>query len=58
MDEVTARSKRACSRTRTIIEGWRMLGRTYLVSGDAAKAAFRLRESNSVAPQKDMALCW
>jgi cytochrome c-type biogenesis protein CcmH len=38
------------------MEGWRMLGRTYLVSGDAVKAAAAYEKANSVAPQKDMAL--
>lgn len=56
MDEVTAALEARLQQNPNDMEGWRMLGRTYLVSGDAAKAAAAYEKANSVAPQKDMAL--
>ncbi len=56
MDEVTAALESRLQQNPNDMEGWRMLGRTYLVSGDAAKAAAAYEKANSVAPQKDMAL--
>jgi cytochrome c-type biogenesis protein CcmH len=56
MEEVTAALESRLQQNPDDFEGWRMLGRTYLVSGDAAKAAAAYEKANSVAPQKDMAL--
>jgi len=56
MDEVTAALESRLQQNPNDFEGWRMLGRTYLVSGDAAKAAAAYEKANSVAPQKDMVL--
>jgi len=56
MDEVTAALESRLQQNPNDMEGWRILGRTYLVSGDAAKAAAAYEKANSVAPQKDMAL--
>jgi cytochrome c-type biogenesis protein CcmH len=56
MEEVTAALESRLQQNPNDMEGWRMLGRTYLVSGDAAKAAAAYEKANSVAPQKDMAL--
>jgi cytochrome c-type biogenesis protein CcmH len=56
MDEVTAALEARLQQNPNDFEGWRMLGRTYLVSGDAAKAAAAYEKANSIAPQKDMAL--
>jgi cytochrome c-type biogenesis protein CcmH len=56
MDEVTAALEARLQQNPNDVEGWRMLGRTYLVSGDAARAAAAYEQANSVAPQKDMAL--
>jgi cytochrome c-type biogenesis protein CcmH len=56
MDEVTTALEARLQQNPNDFEGWRILGRTYLVSGDAAKAAAAYEKANSVAPQKDMAL--
>ena len=56
MDEVTAALESRLQQNPNDFEGWRMLGRTYLVSGDAAKAAAAYEKANSISPQKDMAL--
>jgi len=56
MDEVAATLEARLQKEPNDFEGWRMLGRTYLVSGDAAKAAAAYEKANSVSPQKDMAL--
>ncbi|MGL6222775.1 MAG: tetratricopeptide repeat protein [Steroidobacteraceae bacterium] len=56
MDEVAAALEARLQQEPNDFEGWRMLGRTYLVSGNAAKAASAYEKANSVSPQKDMAL--
>jgi cytochrome c-type biogenesis protein CcmH len=56
MDQVTATLEARLQREPNDLEGWRMLGRTYLVSGDAGKAAGAYERANSISPQKDMPL--
>jgi cytochrome c-type biogenesis protein CcmH len=56
MDEVAATLEARLQKEPNDFEGWRMLGRTYLVSGNAAKAASAYEKANSVSPQKDMDL--
>jgi cytochrome c-type biogenesis protein CcmH len=56
MDEVAATLEARLQKEPNDLEGWRMLGRTYLVSGNAAKAASAYEKANSISPQKDMAL--
>jgi cytochrome c-type biogenesis protein CcmH len=56
METVTAALEARLQQQPNDLEGWRMLGRTYLISGDAAKAATAYERANSIAPSKDMAL--
>ncbi len=56
MSEVTASLEARLARDPNDREGWRMLGRTYLVSGNAAKAAESYEKANALAPQKDIDL--
>ncbi len=56
MDEVAATLEARLQKEPNDLEGWRMLGRTYLVSGNAAKAASAYEKANSISPQKDMGL--
>jgi cytochrome c-type biogenesis protein CcmH len=56
MNEVTASLEARLAKDPTDREGWRMLGRTYLVGGDAAKAAASYEKANALAPQKDIDL--
>lgn len=56
MDQVTAALEARLQNEPNDLEGWRMLGRTYLVSGNAAKAAAAYEKANSLSPQKDMPL--
>jgi cytochrome c-type biogenesis protein CcmH len=56
MNEVTASLEARLARDPNDREGWRMLGRTYLVGGNAAKAAESYERANALAPQKDMDL--
>ena len=56
MDAVTAALEARLQKDPNDLEGWRMLGRTYLVSGNAAKAATAYEQANSIAPSKDMGL--
>jgi cytochrome c-type biogenesis protein CcmH len=56
MESVTAALEARLQREPNDLEGWRMLGRTYLVSGNAAKAATAYERANSIAPSKDMGL--
>jgi cytochrome c-type biogenesis protein CcmH len=56
MEAVTAALEARLQKEPNDLEGWRMLGRTYLVSGNAAKAASAYEQANSLAPAKDMAL--
>jgi cytochrome c-type biogenesis protein CcmH len=56
MDEVTASLEARLARDPNDLEGWRMLGRTYLVGGNAAKAAASYEKANALAPQKDVEL--
>lgn len=56
MEAVTAALEARLQQEPNDLEGWRMLGRTYLVSGDASKAAAAYERANSIAPSKDMAL--
>lgn len=56
MEAVTAALEARLQKEPNDLEGWRMLGRTYLVSGNAAKAATAYEKANSIAPAKDMGL--
>lgn len=56
MEAVTAALEARLQKEPNDLEGWRMLGRTYLVSGNAAKAATAYEQANSIAPSKDMGL--
>jgi cytochrome c-type biogenesis protein CcmH len=56
MDEVIASLEARLAKNPNDLEGWRMLGRTYLVGGNAAKAAMAYEKANALAPQKDMEL--
>ena len=56
MNEVTASLEARLARDPKDREGWRMLGRTYLVGGNAAKAAESYERANALAPQKDIDL--
>jgi cytochrome c-type biogenesis protein CcmH len=56
MDQVTASLEARLASNPNDLEGWRMLGRTYLVGGNAAKAAQAYEKASALAPQKDMAL--
>jgi cytochrome c-type biogenesis protein CcmH len=56
MESVTAALEARLQQEPNDLEGWRMLGRTYLVSGNAAKAATAYEQANSIAPSKDMGL--
>jgi cytochrome c-type biogenesis protein CcmH len=53
MSDVTASLEARLARDPNDCEGWRMLGRTYLVSGDAAKAAQSYERASALAPEKD-----
>ena len=56
MNEVTATLEARLARDPNDREGWRMLGRTYLVGGNAVKAAESYEKANALAPQKDIDL--
>jgi len=56
MNEVTASLEARLAKDPNDREGWRMLGRTYLVGGNAAKAAEAYEKANALAPQKDIEL--
>ena len=56
MNEVTASLEARLAKDPSDREGWRMLGRTYLVGGNAAKAAESYEKANALAPQKDIDL--
>jgi cytochrome c-type biogenesis protein CcmH len=56
MNEVTASLEARLAKDPTDREGWRMLGRTYLVGGNAVKAAESYEKANALAPQKDIDL--
>jgi cytochrome c-type biogenesis protein CcmH len=56
MNEVTASLEARLARDPNDREGWRMLGRTYLVGGNAVKAAESYEKANALAPQKDIDL--
>jgi cytochrome c-type biogenesis protein CcmH len=56
MESVTAALEARLQQEPNDLEGWRMLGRSYLVSGNAAKAAAAYERANSIAPAKDMGL--
>ena len=56
MDQVTASLEARLAKNPNDLEGWRMLGRTYLVNGNAAKAADAYEKASSLSPQKDIAL--
>jgi cytochrome c-type biogenesis protein CcmH len=53
MNEVTASLETRLAQNPNDLEGWRMLGRTYLVGGNAVKAAASYEKANALAPQKD-----
>ena len=56
MNEVTATLEARLAKDPNDREGWRMLGRTYLVGGNAVKAAEAYEKANALAPQKDIDL--
>jgi cytochrome c-type biogenesis protein CcmH len=56
MNEVTATLEARLAKDPSDREGWRMLGRTYLVGGNAVKAAESYEKANALAPQKDIDL--
>ncbi|MEY2918950.1 MAG: hypothetical protein RL261_255 [Pseudomonadota bacterium] len=56
MNEVTATLEARLAKDPNDLEGWRMLGRTYLVGGNAGKAAEAYEKANALAPQKDIDL--
>jgi cytochrome c-type biogenesis protein CcmH len=56
MNEVTASLEARLAKDPNDREGWRMLGRTYLVGGNAVKAAEAYERANALAPQKDIEL--
>lgn len=56
MDQVTASLEARLQKDPNDREGWRMLGRTYLVSGNAAKAAQSYERASALAPEKDVDL--
>ncbi len=56
MNEVTATLEARLAQNPNDLEGWRMLGRTYLVGGNAVKAAAAYERANALAPQKDIDL--
>jgi cytochrome c-type biogenesis protein CcmH len=56
MNEVTATLEARLAKDPSDREGWRMLGRTYLVGGNAVKAAESYEKANALAPEKDIDL--
>jgi cytochrome c-type biogenesis protein CcmH len=56
MDEVTAALEARLASQPNDAQGWRMLGRTYLVSGNAAKAVTAYEKSAALLPDKDPGL--
>jgi cytochrome c-type biogenesis protein CcmH len=56
MNEVTATLEARLAKDPNDREGWRMLGRTYLIGGNAVKAADAYEKANALAPQKDVDL--
>lgn len=56
MDAVTKSLETRLQQNPNDLEGWRMLGRTYLINGNAAKAAASYEKANALAPAKDTAL--
>jgi cytochrome c-type biogenesis protein CcmH len=56
MNEVTASLEARLAKDPNDREGWRMLGRTYLIGGNAVKAAEAYERANALAPQKDIDL--
>ena len=56
MNEVTASLEARLAKDPNDREGWRMLGRTYLVGGNARKAAAAYEKANALAPEKDIDL--
>jgi cytochrome c-type biogenesis protein CcmH len=56
MNEVTAALEARLAQNPNDREGWQMLGRTYLVGGNAGKAAAAYEKANALAPQQDINL--
>jgi cytochrome c-type biogenesis protein CcmH len=56
MEQVTAQLEARLAQNPADAEGWRMLGRTYLVTGNAAKAAQAYERAASLSSEKDPAL--
>lgn len=56
MEEVTKALEARLAANPGDMEGWRMLGRTYLVSGDPTKAAEAYRKADAIAGGKDEGL--
>jgi cytochrome c-type biogenesis protein CcmH len=56
MEQVTSQLEARLAQNPADAEGWRMLGRTYLVTGNAAKAAQAYERAASLSSEKDPAL--
>lgn len=56
MDQVTATLEARLQQNPADAQGWRMLGRTYLVTGNPAKAAGAYERAAALSSQKDMGL--
>ncbi|MGI9245776.1 MAG: tetratricopeptide repeat protein [Steroidobacteraceae bacterium] len=56
MEQVTAALEARLAKEPNDIQGWRMLGRTYLVSGNAAGAAQAYERALALSPQNDTEL--
>lgn len=56
MEEVTAQLEERLARNPGDMEGWRMLGRTYLVMGRAAEASTAYERASSMSGGKDPAI--
>jgi cytochrome c-type biogenesis protein CcmH len=56
VNAVTASLEARLAQNPNDLEGWRMLGRTYLVGGNAVKAAASYEKANALSPEKDFDL--
>jgi cytochrome c-type biogenesis protein CcmH len=56
MEQITAALEAKLQQNPADAQGWRMLGRTYLVTGNPAKAATAYERAASLSSQKDMGL--
>jgi cytochrome c-type biogenesis protein CcmH len=56
VDEMLAQLQERLAKNPADMEGWRMLGRTYLIAGQFAQAVDAYEKANSIAGGQDMAL--